>query len=109
MAHFSQADESDGDYYYVHEQCIEQSEIPTHRDSPVALFSSSGTVLERYEYDAYGYCRVLHPTTYADDPDGISEKKNPYLFTGRRLDILDRNSLIIQYNRNRCGETEAGR
>ncbi len=61
-------DSSNNKYYYVHE----------HLYSPVALLSSSGTPLERYEYDAYGYCHVLHPTTYADDPDGISDKGNPY-------------------------------
>jgi len=32
------------DYYYVHD----------HLYSPVALVSSGGNVVERYEYDAYG-------------------------------------------------------
>jgi len=65
--------------------------------------------VERYEYDVYGACRV-HTDDGADDiwltgDDTIgssSAKDNPYLFTGRRLDILDINgSLKIQYNRNR--------
>jgi hypothetical protein len=37
----------------------------------------NNTILERYEYDAYG---------------------NPNLFTGRRVDIMDSGSLKIQYN-----------
>jgi len=37
------------DFYYGHD----------HLYSPVALFTSAGTVAERYEYDAYGSCRIL--------------------------------------------------
>ena len=70
------------DYYYAHD----------HLYSPAALIDSSGTVLERYEYDAYGNCSILEPN-FAPDPDGKSDYGNPYLFTGRRLDILDNSSL----------------
>jgi len=38
-----------------------------------------------------------------------SAKDNPYLFIGRRLDILDSGSLTIQYNRNRYYDPETGR
>jgi hypothetical protein len=84
--------------YYAHD----------HLYSPAALIFSGGAVLERYEYDAYGDCHVLEPN-YADDPDGKSDYGNPYLFTGRRVDILDEGSLKIQYNRNRYYDYYTGR
>ncbi len=64
--------------------------------------------VERYEYDAYGNCHVLEPN-YAPDPDGLTDYSNPYLFTGRRVDILDNSSLKIQYNRNRYYDQYTGR
>ena len=67
-----------------------------------------GNVSERYEYDAYGNCYVLEPN-FAPDPDGKSDYQNPYLFTGRRVDILDSGSLKIQYNRNRYYDYYTGR
>jgi len=81
-----------------------------HLYSPVALLQSgsTGAVLERYEYDAYGNFYVLEPN-FADDPDGKSDYGNPYLFTGRRVDILDNGSLTIQYNRNRYYDYYTGR
>ena len=93
-------------YYYVHD----------HLFSPVALVDGNGDVAERYEYDAYGACRV-HTDDGPDDTwltgdDTIgnsSANGNPYLFTGRRLDILDSGSLTIQYNRNRCYDPQTGR
>ena len=84
--------------FYVHD----------HLYSPAALTSCMGTVLERYEYDAYGNCYILEPN-FADDPDGKSDYENPYLFTGRRVDILDSGSLKIQYNRNRYYDYYTGR
>ncbi|MGB2807521.1 MAG: RHS repeat-associated core domain-containing protein [Sedimentisphaerales bacterium] len=84
--------------YYVHD----------HLYSPVALVYATGTVLERYEYDAYGNCYVLEPN-FAPDSDGQSNSGNPYLFTGRRVDILDSGSLKIQYNRNRYYDYYSGR
>ena len=80
-----------------------------HLYSPVALINhSGGAVLERYEYDAYGHCTFLEPNF---TPLQIQESQyaNNYLFTGRRLDILDNGSLKIQYNRNRYYNTHTGR
>ncbi|MHC4622701.1 MAG: RHS repeat-associated core domain-containing protein [Planctomycetota bacterium] len=79
-----------------------------HLYSPVALIYGYGTyVFERYEYDAYG-----EPTIW----DGsfsttrqTSNHGNFYLFTGRRVDILDNGSLKIQYNRNRYYDYYTGR
>ncbi len=34
----------------------------------------------------------------APDPDGLTDCSNPWLFTGRAVDILDNSSLKIQYN-----------
>ncbi|MHC4621197.1 MAG: RHS repeat-associated core domain-containing protein, partial [Planctomycetota bacterium] len=87
-------------YVYAHD----------HLYSPVALLQSgsTGAVLERYEYDAYGSCHVLE-YDYTDDPDGKSDYGNPYLFTGRRVDTLDNGSLTIQYNRNRYYDYYTGR
>ena len=92
------SDSSGNDYYYLHD----------HLYSPAVLVEDNGTVVERYEYDAYGACRVLEPN-FAPDADGLSDYANSYLFTGRRLDILDANSLKIQYNRNRYYDPQTGR
>ena len=85
------------DYYYVHD----------HLYSAAVLANSSGTVLERYEYDAYGEPTIWNAdfTTERDS----SNYGNPYLFTGRRVDILDSGSLKIQYNRNRSYDYYTGR
>ena len=69
--------------------------------SIAALVNASGTVLERYEYGAYG-----QPTVYNADYSSSydqSQLANPqeYLFTGRRVDFLDSGNLKLQYNRNR--------
>jgi RHS repeat-associated protein len=83
--------------YYVHD----------HLYSPVALVSWIPTVIERYEYDAYGNPTIWNAdfTTERDS----SNYGNPYLFTGRRVDILDSGSLKIQYNRNRYYDYYSGR
>jgi len=44
----------ENDYYYAHD----------HLYSPAALIDSSGTVLERCEYDAYGNCSILEPYSF---------------------------------------------
>ena len=63
--------------------------------STFALTDSAGSVVEGYQYDAYGRQTVFAPGTNGvvdfggDDvvtPDGASSLGNPYLFTGRRLD-----------------------
>lgn len=68
--------------------------VHDHLYSPAALTTGSGTVLERYEYDAYGNPYVLEPN-FADDPDGKTDWANPYYFQGKRLDVLDGNSLEL--------------
>ncbi len=80
--------------------------IHNHLYSPVALAASDGSLLERYEYDAYGNCTILSPTYEIRD---TSDYENSYLFTGRRLDILDSGSLKLQYNRNRYYDQHTGR
>ena len=88
----------DQDYYYAHDLIY----------SPSGLLSKDGSVVEYYEYDAYGKCTFL-----ANDFSALgtqaSGKDNPYLFTGRRLDILDSGSLKIQYSRARYYDTESGK
>jgi len=87
----------ENDYYYAHD----------HLYSLAVLADSSGTVIERYEYDAYGKPTIWNAglTTERDS----SNYGNPYLFTGRRVDILDSGSLKIQYNRNRYYDYYTGR
>ena len=67
--------------FYVHD----------HLYSPAALMNYSGTVFERYEYDAYGNPSILEPN-FAAEADGKSDYGNPYVFTGRRVDFLDNGS-----------------
>ena len=50
-----------------------------------ALSDGNGSVIERYRYDAYGGATVLDADGSVD-ADGLSDVRNPYLFTGRRLD-----------------------
>ena len=105
-------DSTSTEYYYAHD----------HLYSPVALMEDDGTVVERYEYDAYGKC-----TAYTDDgaddtwftgDDTVGTSSavgNPYLFTGRQVDSLDWDStaeeygLTLQYNRNRYYDYDTGR
>jgi len=89
-----QADSND--YYYVHD----------HLYSPAALLDDDGSVLERYEYDAYGYPHIMNASYESRE---TSDYSNPYMFTGRRVDILDSNSLTLQYNRNRYYDYYTGR
>ena len=99
-------DSDSTEYYYTHD----------HLHSPAVLLTLGGTIHERYEYDAYG-----NPTIYTGDGgdgnwfDGdetsgdSSALGNPYLFTGRRVDFLDSNDLVLQYNRNRYYDYYTGR
>ncbi|HUW18680.1 MAG TPA: RHS repeat-associated core domain-containing protein [Sedimentisphaerales bacterium] len=66
-----------------------------------------GTVYERYEYDAYGEPTIWDG--YFTTTRQASNYGNSYLFTGRRVDILDNASLKIQYNRNRYYDYYTGR
>ncbi|MBD3350578.1 MAG: hypothetical protein GF364_03730 [Candidatus Lokiarchaeota archaeon] len=98
---------TDGDYYYGHD----------HLYSPVVLFDAAGDVAERVEYDAYGSVRIFtdgdQDGVWFDDPDdpvyASSQIGNPYLFTGRRLDIMDSGSLKIYHYRARAYDPETGR
>ena len=90
--------------------------VHDHLHSPAVLLTLGGTIHERYEYDAYG-----NPTIYTGDGgdgnwfDGdetsgdSSALGNPYLFTGRRVDFLDSNDLVLQYSRNRYYDYYSGR
>ena len=96
------ASTSTGQYYYTHD----------HLYSPAALIDSSGSVIERYEYDAYGKTTILSP---AYSVLSSSQYGNPYTFTGRRLDVFDYNSTTgdydyeIMYYRARYYDTDTGR
>ena len=68
------------------------------------LTDDSGAVVERYRYDAYGGCTVLDADGSAD-ADGLSDVKNPYTFTARRLDL---ETGLMQY-RNRYYSPTLGR
>jgi YD repeat-containing protein len=72
-------------YYYVHD----------HLYNPVALTSLGGTVVERYEYDAYG-----QPTIWDENFTTTRETSNygnPYYFQGKRLDLPDNGGLELVY------------
>ena len=69
--------------WYVHD----------HLYSPVAMLRGS-TVLERYEYDAYGDCNILD-AGYSRDADQKSDYGNPYYFQGKRMDLLDNGNLEL--------------
>ena len=83
-------------WYYAHD----------HLYSPVFLAGYTGVPVERYEYDAYGNCQIMDASY---NPRATSNYDNPYLFTGRRLDILDNGALKLQYNRNRYYDQYTGR
>ena len=86
------------DYVVCHDQLF----------SPAALVNTSGAVVERYDYDAYGqpiiYTGSGVDTTWFTSDDttgGVSAKGLPYLFTGREFDDLDDGGLKLQYSRAR--------
>ncbi|MFO7956343.1 MAG: RHS repeat-associated core domain-containing protein [Candidatus Brocadiia bacterium] len=72
--------------------------------SVYALTDGSENVVERYRYDAYGACTVLD-ADFSSDADNASDVKNPYAFTGRRVDA---ESGLMQY-RHRYDASELGR
>lgn len=87
---------SPAETYYAHD----------HLYSPVALFDDTGTVVERYEYDAYGQVQILTSAFY---PLTSSQHGNPYTFTGRELDTLDTGDLRLMYYRARTYDPQTGR
>jgi len=68
--------------------------------------SASSLLSEQHACGIYGNCRIMD-TWY--NPRSSPNYGNPYLFTGRRVDILDSSSLKIQYNRNRYYDYYTGR
>ncbi len=79
--------------------------------SVYALSDANGTMVERYRYDAYGAATVLDPDGSVD-VDGLSDVLNPYVFTGRRVDLETGNgqpsTALLQY-RNRYYAPTLGR
>ena len=61
--------------------------------SVVALSNTSGNIVERYEYDAFG------------EPNSVSDVNNPYYFTARRLDT----ETGLYYYRARYYKPDIGR
>ena len=89
--------ESDSeDYYYAQD----------HLYSVVALIDDGGSVVERYEYDAYGTAHIMDA---GYNTRTVSSYGNPYMFTSRRLDVLDNGNLLSQYSRNRIYDTYTAR
>jgi len=85
--------ESDSeDFYYAHD----------HLYSTVALIDDNGSVVERYEYDAYG---TVHIMDAGYNTRTVSSYGNAYAFTGRRLDVLDDGNLLSQHSRHRTYDT----
>ena len=81
-----------------------------HLFSPVASIANGGSIYERYEYDAYGNCQVMNASYFSrSTPQDHTPYPNPYLFTGRRIDILDGENLKIMYYRNRYYDPINGR
>jgi len=72
--------------------------------STLAVTESNNPPAERHQLSL----RPRRPTPVANSRQ-TSIDGNPYLFTGRRLDILDNGSLTIQYSRARYYDTETGR
>ena len=89
-----------GDYYYGHDHLF------SPLFSPAALFNAAGSVVERYEYDAYGKVSILSPNY---ELRTASLYANSYSFTGRELDTLDNHTLPLMYYRARTYDPETGR
>ena len=81
--------------YYYHADAL---------GSVMALSDSSGEVVERYQYNAYGQPYILS----ADD-EQITESScgNQYLFTGKRVDLVGES--MLQDNVNRTYHYDLGR
>ena len=73
--------------------------VNDHLYSPTALVSrDNGSVLERYEYDAYG---MPHIYDGSFNTRTQSSYANCRMFTGRETDTFDSGNLKVQYNRER--------
>ncbi len=72
--------------------------IGDHLNSPAARLDSTGTILERYEYDAYGKRHVFN----ADYSQELASNLGTHIgFTGQRVEYLDGGSLELCYYKNR--------
>lgn len=69
-----------------------------------ALTNSSGNVIERYHYSAYGELSVLDPG-WGQDANGASDFGNSYTFTCRRVDT----ETGMYHYRNRSYHVQLGR
>jgi RHS repeat-associated protein len=67
---------------------------------------SAGTVLERYDYDAYGATHIMDASYTARTASAVG---NPYTFTGRELDTLDGGNLKTMHYRHRSYDPFVGR
>ena len=85
------------DYYYTHD----------HLFSPVALMEDDGTVVERYEYDAYGK-QTIWDGSFSSQR-AISLYHNPISFTGQRFDMLDNGVKPLGYFKGRYYDPITGR
>ena len=82
------------DVYYCHNSL----------GSVTAVLDDSGTVLERYSYEAYGETTILDPDRSVKS---VQTPIQPYGFTGRRMDYEEDSGLY--YYRLRYYDPEAGR
>ena len=79
--------------------------------SVVALSNTSGAIVEKYSYDAFGTPTVKHwgsdeTWSTGDDYSGsVSQEDNPYMFTGRRWD----DETGLYYYRARMYKPQIGR
>ncbi len=87
---------SGSDFYYAHD----------HLYSPTVLYGNTGSIVLRYEYDAYG---KRDQYTAAWVPSSIQIFGNPFAFTGRELDYLDGGNLNLMHYRARTYDPETGR
>ena len=88
------AEGNDGTHYYAHDAIY----------SVTAITNSSGTVLERYLYSAYGKSTVLD-ASFAADADDVTDIGNHYRFTGREVERVTN----LQLNRYRFHQQQLGR
>jgi len=88
---------SPSEYYLAHD----------HLYSPAALISDAGTVLERYEYDAYG-SRHIYNADFTQTRTS-SSYGNVIAFTGCHRDFLDSGDLKLDEHRHRTYDPETGR
>ena len=84
--------------YYYHQNNL---------SSTAAMTDSTGTVVERYYYTAYGFPLVTDAAgTLLTTPYASTVLGNPWLYTGRRCDI---DMLGLQYYRARYYDPQLGR